>query len=956
MSTRHACIAGVLALLGAFTHRAAAQVVIVPSSAEVSPGGQVRFSALFHDDPTLTGTWTLYQGPGTIDYNSGIYQAPTGVPSGTMATVKACNILDITECGLATVTIYAPSIAVNPSRIEVLPGTSGRLTAVVHPNTLQPVKWTLSPSGYGKIDPNGTFTAPRNDSIPGPLLLIAKACSAVQPSLCATALIDVPKVMITISGTNPFLAKAGAQMTLGANVTGPATSQPVTWVTPRGRVDSTGFNSAVYTAPTPAVTAAETTYVRAILKNAPDIWQNFTLELVPPIAITSPGTWNAAQSNNVTIQGTGFGLSPVVALSDPGIVFTVNSVSNTSINLTAPLYVQQGARPLTITVGSTTDGVTPQSATATVTPTPATIAVTPASASLREAQTQQFASTCTAPNGSPCSGPNSVSWKASVGGITGRGLYTAPATVASVTSGTVTACWSLYPEHCKTAAVTINPLTVTVSPAALTMGACTTQQFTATVTNAASGGFTWQPTAVGTMGANGVYTAPCPLSAPTTVQVKACSTVNMQRCGTTLVTLAGTVAVTLSPPSVDFGGQRAGFATPARTVMLANSGTVAMKISSIVTNGEFTQTNGCGTPLAAGASCAVSVRFNPAATSTGKLQGTLQVYSDAPGSPATATLLGTVYSGFHDAATCTSIAGWAYDTSRPDAAVNVYVFDGASLLATLAANLFRADLAGTYGNGYHGFDWPTPASLKDGQPHSVTIRYTSDPSGTPIPGSPKTLTCASGTPSYRGYHETTTCSVVTGWGWNANAPATGITLYVFQGTQLLGSTVADKYRSDLASAGIGDGRHAFDWIFPSSLKDGQQHSISVRFGNTSSSAALTGSPQLITCSPSAPPSASIAWIHPAEEAWGPAGTLTAAGYASNGTGGVQLVWRERGSTGVWGAWTTVAYQPPPGADGTWSNSISSGNPTDKCHWFQAYVNYSGVQSATFQYTGATGCP
>jgi subtilisin family serine protease len=108
--------------------------------------------------------------------------------------------------------------------------------------------------------------------------------------------------------------------------------------------------------------------------------------------------------------------------------------------------------------------------------------------------------------------------------------------------------------------------------------------------------------------------------------------------------------------------------------------------------------------------------------------------------------------------------------------------------------------------------------------------------------------------------------------------------------------------------------------------------------------------------PPNPATASIAWIQPAENSWGPPGTLTVAGYAANGTGGVQLVWRERGDNGVWGPWTTVAWQPTPSADTTWSNTISSGNPTNKCHHFDAYVNYSGVTSAVFRYTGWTGCP
>jgi hypothetical protein len=119
--------------------------------------------------------------------------------------------------------------------------------------------------------------------------------------------------------------------------------------------------------------------------------------------------------------------------------------------------------------------------------------------------------------------------------------------------------------------------------------------------------------------------------------------------------------------------------------------------------------------------------------------------------------------------------------------------------------------------------------------------------------------------------------------------------------------------------------------------------------------AWSNVPSLIVPAP-VPASTSIAWIQPAESSWGPAGTLTAAGYASNGSGAVQLVFRERADNGVWGAWQTVPYQAPVSADGTWSNAISSGSPTNKCHYFDAYVNYSGVTSAVFQYTGWTGCP
>lgn len=128
----------------------------------------------------------------------------------------------------------------------------------------------------------------------------------------------------------------------------------------------------------------------------------------------------------------------------------------------------------------------------------------------------------------------------------------------------------------------------------------------------------------------------------------------------------------------------------------------------------------------------------------------------------------------------------------------------------------------------------------------------------------------------------------------------------------------------------------------------------VRAYNAGGSSTYSNTVSLLVNNPAA--ATSIAWIQPAETAWGPAGTLTAAGYATNGTGTVTLVWRERSSAGVWGAWNTVAYTAPVQPDTTWSNTISSGNPTNKCHWFDAYTTYSGATSPIFHYTGWPGCP
>src|SRR6185437_14099493 len=65
----------------------------------------------------------------------------------------------------------------------------------------------------------------------------------------------------------------------------------------------------------------------------------------------------------------------------------------------------------------------------------------------------------------------------------------------------------------------------------------------------------------------------------------------------------------------------------------------ALNLASIVASGDFTQTNNCGSSLAAGTSCAILVSFLPSTT------GALTVGDDAPGSPQIALLGGNGVAG-----------------------------------------------------------------------------------------------------------------------------------------------------------------------------------------------------------------------------------------------------------------------------------------------------------------------
>ncbi|MFZ0732891.1 MAG: choice-of-anchor D domain-containing protein [Candidatus Sulfotelmatobacter sp.] len=98
-------------------------------------------------------------------------------------------------------------------------------------------------------------------------------------------------------------------------------------------------------------------------------------------------------------------------------------------------------------------------------------------------------------------------------------------------------------------------------------------------------------------------------------------------------------AVTISPTSLVFATQLVNTTSPPQTVMLTNIGTGPLSITSIIASGNFAQTNTCGTAVAAGASCTISVTFTPSTVNT--RTGSITVTDNAPGSPQIVSLTGT---------------------------------------------------------------------------------------------------------------------------------------------------------------------------------------------------------------------------------------------------------------------------------------------------------------------------
>lgn len=98
-------------------------------------------------------------------------------------------------------------------------------------------------------------------------------------------------------------------------------------------------------------------------------------------------------------------------------------------------------------------------------------------------------------------------------------------------------------------------------------------------------------------------------------------------------------AITLSPTSLIFPVQVVSTTSQPQPVTLTNSGATTLTISNITASSAFSETSNCGSSLAPGANCTISVSFQP--TTKGTQTGALTVTDNGPGSPQSAVLAGT---------------------------------------------------------------------------------------------------------------------------------------------------------------------------------------------------------------------------------------------------------------------------------------------------------------------------
>lgn len=102
-------------------------------------------------------------------------------------------------------------------------------------------------------------------------------------------------------------------------------------------------------------------------------------------------------------------------------------------------------------------------------------------------------------------------------------------------------------------------------------------------------------------------------------------------------------SASLSPGTLSFGSVVVDSSSATQDVTLSNSGGSALTVTSIAitgtNSGDFSETNTCGSSVAASGSCTITVMFKP--TAAGARSGTLTVTDSAGGSPQTTALSGT---------------------------------------------------------------------------------------------------------------------------------------------------------------------------------------------------------------------------------------------------------------------------------------------------------------------------
>jgi len=549
------------------------------------------------------------------------------------------------------------------------------------------VYWTVScaQQDCGQVSPSSTtdnggttYTAPAAAPA-APLTVTITARSATTPGVSASVQVNISSIVISISlSANGVPVPAGTSMSATATVVGDSTNGGVKWSVscappPCGNVSpltTASGTAATYTAPaaTPAADLTVTITATAVANSAVSASATITVPAIV-IAINFAGSPVPAGTSTqltatVSYDQANKGVTWTVTCSaaDCGKVSPLSSASGQAVTYTAPPGTPAADLAVTVTATSLTNSAVTASAGITV---PAIAVAVNASASTNMTAGTSLGLTATVSYDQAGKG---VTWTVTcsaadcgklspLSSASGQAVtYTAPPTPPPTDlQVTVTATSMSAAASQGSVQITVKAVTVAITPLSALVPLSVGQQFIANVGyDPTASGVSWQllqsgapcPSACGTIsplitanGAAATYTAPASLPANTHVTVTATSVTESS------VSVSGTVIVTngsvkLSPVDMSFI-KVLRRRPPPQIATMTNTGNSPLTISSISIDGtgasRFSQTNTCGTSLAPGASCEITVSF---AWTPGLRSAVLSIADSSKDSPQKINLAG----------------------------------------------------------------------------------------------------------------------------------------------------------------------------------------------------------------------------------------------------------------------------------------------------------------------------
>lgn len=542
-------------------------VTVSPASATIATTGQQQFTANVTGSSntavnwTVSGTGCVGAACGTIT-SSGLYTAPSVIPSPAQVTVRAVSIANSTKSASATVTIEsakAVTVSVSPTTASVSAGAQKQFSATVTGTTNSSVKWAVAGPGCagsacGSISASGLYTAPA--TAPTPPAVTVTATAIADPGQSAKAAVTITAAVssgVTVSPASPQV-KPGGQIQFTAS--GPD-SGVVVWSASGigcsgiscGSINSSGL----YTAPT-AIPSPASVVITATSLFTPSAVGSTTVTITSgnQVGVTvSPGSvqlnTGAQQLFKAAVTGTS---NTAVTWSVTGLGCAGTSCGTITAGglYTAPASLPN---PSYLNVTATSVADTTKSSTATVIIVEQIgVSISPASVQLDAGATQQFTAKVinTLVTGVTWSVSGTGCVGSACGTITSGGLYTAPEAVPSPANVTVTATSVADGVTSGKAAVTIiSPIKVAITPATTIVTIGNQQQFQATVTGTTNTAVTWSVSgsgcsgsACGTITTAGLYTAPAAVPSPASVTIRATAKANSSSFGSATAAIAPT--------------------------------------------------------------------------------------------------------------------------------------------------------------------------------------------------------------------------------------------------------------------------------------------------------------------------------------------------------------------------------------------------------------------------------